>query len=60
VLVNGVIQPALKVRRRYRFRLLNSDNARNMSFRLSNGTEFTQIGADGAYSPDLFGAPRSP
>jgi FtsP/CotA-like multicopper oxidase with cupredoxin domain len=40
--------------------LLNSDNARNMSFRLSNGTEFTQIGADGAYSPDLFGAPRSP
>jgi FtsP/CotA-like multicopper oxidase with cupredoxin domain len=48
VLVNGVPQPTLKVRRRkYRLRLVNTSNDRMFAFRLSNGGEFVQVATDG-------------
>ncbi|MEV4315384.1 multicopper oxidase domain-containing protein [Actinocrispum sp. NPDC049592] len=48
LLVNGVPQPQLKVRRRlYRLRLANVSNDRLMKVKLSNGAEFLQIGTDG-------------
>ena len=46
-LVNGVVQPFLKVaRRKYRFRCLNGSNARNYEFFLSNGQPFVAIATD--------------
>src|SRR5262249_282860 len=46
-LVNGLIQPFLKVaRRKYRFRFLNGSSARVYQLFLSNGAPFTVIGTD--------------
>ena len=45
-MVNGTIDPKLTVTEPVmRFRLLNGANARNYTFRLSNGADFTQIDA---------------
>ncbi len=50
--VNGVIQPFLKVaRRKYRFRLLNSGPSRFYQFFLSSGQPFIQISNDGNLLP---------
>ena len=47
-IVNGAINPKLTVTKPVmRFRLLNGANARNYTFRLSNGGSFTQIASDG-------------
>ncbi|MBU8791355.1 MULTISPECIES: multicopper oxidase domain-containing protein [Bacillaceae] len=47
-LVNGTINPKLTVTKPLmRFRILNGANARNYTFRLSNGATFTQIASDG-------------
>jgi blue copper oxidase len=47
-IVNGTINPKLTVTQPVmRFRLLNGANARNYTFRLSNGASFTQIASDG-------------
>ena len=47
-MVNGTINPKLTVTKPVmRFRLLNGANARNYTFRLSNGAEFTQVASDG-------------
>src|SRR5699024_3201316 len=47
-LVNGTLNPKLTVTEpAMRFRLLNGANARNYTFRLSNGATFTQIASDG-------------
>lgn len=47
-MVNGTIDPKLTVTEPVmRFRLLNGANARNYTFRLSNGADFTQIASDG-------------
>lgn len=47
-MVNGTIDPKLTVTKPVmRFRLLNGANARNYTFRLSNGAEFTQVASDG-------------
>ncbi len=46
-LVNGLIQPFLRVaRRKYRFRFLNGSNARIYQLFLSNGQPFVAIGTD--------------
>ena len=51
-LVNGAIQPYLKVaRRKYRFRLLDGGPARFYEFFLSSGLPFTLIGHDGNLLP---------
>ncbi|HSI67832.1 MAG TPA: multicopper oxidase domain-containing protein [Planococcus sp. (in: firmicutes)] len=48
-IVNGTINPKLTVNKSVmRFRLLNGANARNYTFRLSNGASFTQIASDGS------------
>ncbi|RST56980.1 copper oxidase [Siminovitchia terrae] len=47
-LVNGTLHPKLTVTQPVmRFRILNGSNARNYTFRLSNGASFTQIASDG-------------
>ena len=47
-MVNGTLDPKLTVTEPVmRFRLLNGANARNYTFRLSNGANFTQIASDG-------------
>lgn len=47
-IINGTIHPKLTVTKPVmRFRLLNGANARNYTFRLSNGDRFTQIASDG-------------
>lgn len=47
-LVNGTLNPKLTVTQPLmRFRILNGANARNYTFRLSNGATFTQIASDG-------------
>lgn len=47
-IVNGTINPKLTITKSVmRFRLLNGANARNYTFRLSNGANFTQIASDG-------------
>jgi len=52
ILVNGVPQPFHEVGdRRYRFRLYNSSNRRDYTFRLSNGQAMTQIGTDSGLLP---------
>lgn len=46
-LVNGLIQPFLRVaRRKYRFRILNGSNARFYDLALSNGRPFVVVGVD--------------
>lgn len=48
-IVNGTVNPKLTVTKPVmRFRLLNGANARNYTFRLSNGASFTQIASDGS------------
>ncbi|AJD89558.1 MULTISPECIES: multicopper oxidase family protein [Jeotgalibacillus] len=48
-MVNGTINPKMTVTEPImRFRLLNGSNARNYTFRLSNGDNFTQIASDGS------------
>lgn len=48
-IVNGTVNPTLTVTKPVmRFRLLNGANARNYTFRLSNGASFTQIASDGS------------
>lgn len=50
VIVNGKAWPYMKVqRRKYRFRIINTSNARFYRFALDNGMGFTQIGADSFY-----------
>lgn len=47
-MVNGTLDPKLTITEPVmRFRLLNGANARNYTFRLSNGASFTQIASDG-------------
>ena len=47
-IVNGTINTKLTVTKSVmRFRLLNGANARNYTFQLSNGANFTQIASDG-------------
>lgn len=48
-LVNGTIDPVLTVDEPLiRFRMLNASNAREYTFRLSNGANFRQIASDGS------------
>ncbi|KAI4326263.1 hypothetical protein MLD38_031593 [Melastoma candidum] len=52
IIVNGKAWPYLEVqRRKYRFRIINSSNARFFNFTLSNGMPFTIIGSDASYLP---------
>ncbi len=47
-LVNGTLNPKLTVTQPVmRFRIFNGSNARNYTFRLSNGASFTQVASDG-------------
>ncbi len=53
ILVNGVELPKLNVEsRKYRFRIYNTSNARNMDIALSNGASFHVIGTDGGLLPE--------
>ncbi|XP_030537554.2 multicopper oxidase LPR1 homolog 1-like isoform X2 [Rhodamnia argentea] len=53
VIVNGKAWPYLRVeRRRYRFRIINTSNARFFRLSLTNNLAFTQIGSDGSYLPN--------
>lgn len=48
-LVNGVVQPFLRVKRRkYRFRFLNGANARFFELALSSGQPFVQVATEGS------------
>ena len=48
-LVNGVVQPYLRVKRRkYRFRFLNGANARFHELALSSGQPFMQVASEGS------------
>eukprot|EP00253_Pinus_taeda_P036199 PITA_36199 len=52
IIVNGKVWPYMKVKRRkYRFRIVNANNARFCSFALSNGLSMTFVGSDSAYLP---------
>jgi spore coat protein A len=52
MLVNGVVQPFLKVaRRKYRFRIVNGSSARIYDLQLSSGRPLVQIGTDGGLLP---------
>jgi len=52
VLVNGAVQPRLRVeRRRYRLRFLNASNGRDYSLELSDGSPLTQVASDGGLLP---------
>lgn len=52
IIVNGKAWPYLRVKRKkYRFRIVNTSNARFYRFALSNGLSMTQIGSDSAYLP---------
>ncbi|KZV19530.1 hypothetical protein F511_06392 [Dorcoceras hygrometricum] len=51
IIVNGKAWPYMIVRRRrYRFRIINTSNARFFSFYFDNGLEFIHIGSDSAYN----------
>ncbi|KAL3748879.1 hypothetical protein ACJRO7_010030 [Eucalyptus globulus] len=53
VIVNGKAWPYLQVqRRKYRFRIINTSNARYYRLSLTNNLTFTQIGSDGSYLPN--------
>jgi FtsP/CotA-like multicopper oxidase with cupredoxin domain len=50
ITVNGKAWPAMDVKQgQYRFRFLDSSNARFYTMRFSNGMSFVQIGSDGGY-----------
>ncbi|KAH7404032.1 hypothetical protein KP509_15G007300 [Ceratopteris richardii] len=50
IIVNGKAWPYMNVqRRKYRFRIINSSNARFFRFALDDGSSFTQIGSDSFY-----------
>ncbi|KAL8142041.1 hypothetical protein V2J09_015073 [Rumex salicifolius] len=50
IVVNGKAWPKMTVRRRkYRFRIINTSNARFMRFNLSNNLDFIHVGSDSAY-----------
>ncbi|KAK4752566.1 hypothetical protein SAY87_021372 [Trapa incisa] len=50
IIVNGKAWPYLQVlRRKYRFRIINTSNARYFRLSLTNGLSFTVIGADTSY-----------
>ncbi|XP_062111062.1 multicopper oxidase LPR1-like [Humulus lupulus] len=50
IIVNGKAWPRLTVRRRqYRFRIINTSNARFFRFFFSNGLRFIHVGSDSAY-----------
>jgi spore coat protein A, manganese oxidase len=52
IMVNGKVWPNLNVERhQYRFRFLNTSNARFYNLTLSNGMSFIQIGSDGGFLP---------
>ncbi|XP_031501130.1 multicopper oxidase LPR1-like [Nymphaea colorata] len=52
IIVNGKAWPYLEVRRRsYRFRIINSSNARFFRLSLTGGLSFVHIGSDSAYLP---------
>jgi len=52
LLVNGAIAPRMRVERRlYRFRILNSSNARPYTLALGNNRQFIQIASDGGLLP---------
>ncbi|XP_077242315.1 multicopper oxidase LPR1 homolog 1-like [Tasmannia lanceolata] len=52
IIVNGKAWPYLKVqRRKYRFRIINSGNARYYGLSLSNGLDFISVGSDSSYLP---------
>ncbi|KAL3748881.1 hypothetical protein ACJRO7_010032 [Eucalyptus globulus] len=56
IIVNGKAWPYLQVqRRRYRFRIINTSNARYYRLSLTNNLTFTQIGSDGSYLPKPVG-----
>jgi len=53
ILVNGVELPKLDVEsRKYRFRIYNTSNARNMDIALSDGATFHVVGTDGGLLPE--------
>ncbi len=53
ILVNGVQLPKLDVEsRKYRFRVYNTSNARNMDIALSDGSTFYVVGTDGGLLPE--------
>lgn len=53
LLVNGVVQPFLKVaRRKYRFRIVNGSSARIYELQLSSGEPMIQVGTDGGLLPE--------
>ncbi|KAH9617185.1 hypothetical protein KSS87_022656 [Heliosperma pusillum] len=50
IVVNGKAWPYMEVqRRKYRFRIINTSNARFFRFYLTNGMPFIHIGSDSAY-----------
>lgn len=52
IIVNGKAWPYLEVKRRkYRFRIINTSNARYFRFSLTNGLTFTVLGSDTSYLP---------
>ncbi|KAF7849937.1 hypothetical protein BT93_L0109 [Corymbia citriodora subsp. variegata] len=53
IIVNGKAWPCLQVeRRKYRFRIINTSNARYFHFSLTNNLTFDQIGSDASYLPN--------
>ncbi|KAI6683480.1 hypothetical protein NL676_029393 [Syzygium grande] len=56
VIVNDKAWPYLQVqRRRYRFHIINTSNAKYCHLSLTNNLTFTQIGSDGSYLPNPVG-----
>ncbi|KAK4752558.1 hypothetical protein SAY87_021356 [Trapa incisa] len=52
ITVNGKAWPYLLVqRRKYRFRIINTSNARYLDLSLTKGLAFTVVGSDGSYLP---------
>ncbi|KMZ56552.1 Bilirubin oxidase [Zostera marina] len=52
ITVNGKAWPFMNVqRRKYRFRVISTSNARYFNVRLSNGMNFTVVGSDASYLP---------
>ncbi|KAH6805022.1 Cupredoxin superfamily protein [Perilla frutescens var. frutescens] len=59
VIVNGKAWPYLQVqRRKYRFRIINTSNARYFRFSLTGGLSFIVIGSDASYLPVPITAPN--
>lgn len=50
ILVNGTLNPYINVTTRFvRLRILDGSNARNFTFKLSNGQKMYQVAADGSF-----------